>query len=211
MAYSNTIPAATDQLNDSQQDILNNFIAIHQLIGVNHVDFNLGAESGKHTEVTLPYNGAPTATGPNEASILSGASPYSSFIVGNNGSLFWKAQNNTATIPMTVGYYIPPAAVADPVEGFTFLPSGLLLKFGRTATLSGLNQVITYPVAVGTTPVFTLLPFMILVSPFANSANPRILNVNSFTQTTITVSIFDTNGAPAGGVGVFYLAIGIGA
>lgn len=210
MAYSNNIPLATDQLNDSQKDLLDNFIAIQQLVGVNHVNFNNAGESGKHTEVTLPYNGAPTATGPNEASFFSGASPYSSFIAGNNGSLFWKAQNNSATLPMTVGYFIPPAMPTDPVQGFTILPSGFLIKFGRVPLVTGLSQIITYPVAAGTTPVFTSIPFMVMVSPFAAAANPRIVNVNLFNTTTITVSVFDTNGAPAGAQ-LFYMAIGIGA
>lgn len=210
MAYSNQIPRATDQLNDSQLDLLNNFIAIQNLIGVNHIDFNLGVESGKHSEVTLPYKAAPTATGANEASLFANLSPYSSLIAGNNGSLFWKSQNNTGTIPLTAGYYIPPVAPVDPVQGWTILPSGFLVKFGLVPLVNGLNQLITYPVAAGTTPVFSIIPFMVLVTPFSLSASPRIVNVNASDTTTITVSVFNTAGAPAGSQ-LFYLAIGIGA
>lgn len=208
MPYQQNKPAANDQLNDSQGDIQGNFLEIFNWVAVNHGQFDT-ANVGKHTQVTLPYAAVLTPPAANEAVIYSAISPYSSLIAGNNGALFWKSQNNTATIPLTVGYFTPPALPADAVEGFTFLPSGLLIKFGRVAARTGLSQMITYPLAPGTTPAFTAFPFMVMVFPFSIAGNPRIVNVNTFNTTTITVSIYDTNGAPATS-SLFYIAIGIG-
>ena len=52
MAYNQNIPQATDQLSQSQSDILNNFIALQTLIDVNHVDF-ASADQGKHKMLEL--------------------------------------------------------------------------------------------------------------------------------------------------------------
>ena len=210
MPYQQNKPLATDQLDDSQGDIQGNFQEIFNLVGQDHEQFGAAAGQGKHKQTTFPYNVAAVATGPLESAIFSGLTTYSSFIAGNTGAIFWKAENNSATLPITVGYYIPPALPADPVEGFTFFPSGFLVKFGRKAAVTGLNQVITFPVAAGTTPVYTLIPFSVVITPFTNSADPRVININTLSTLGFTVSVYDMNGAPST-ASFCYSAIGIGA
>lgn len=206
MAYSNQIPRATDQLNDSQLDLLNNFIAIQQLVDVNHINFNLGIESGKHKQVTLPVNVAPTPTLANEVNVFSQTSALSSLFPANTAALFWQTTNGGPVVNMTSG----AIQVGPPITGFTFLPSGLLVKFGKVVLTVGLSQVITYPVAAGTIPVFTSNPYSIQVTNFSLAVNPRVVNLNLLSTTSFTVSVFDLAGAPAGSE-LFYVAIGVGA
>ena len=61
MAYQNNIPQASDQINKSQADILNNFAAIQTLIDANHVGFANPTNQGKHNFVSLPLTSSSPA------------------------------------------------------------------------------------------------------------------------------------------------------
>ncbi len=145
--YTNTQPGANTLLSQSQPLLLNNTLAIEELVKVNHVGFNV-ADFGKHTfiqfqvqSVTPPFSGVenglyskvPTSptTGVREM-----------FVRKSNGS----------TIPFTASVlsYSSPTVNTD---GWTYLPSGLIIKWGVGA---GNGTVpIVFPVAANI-PVFNI-------------------------------------------------------
>jgi hypothetical protein len=132
MPYQQNIPQPADQLDDSQGDILGNFQEIYNLVGINHVQFGGAAGQGKHTEVTLPRNAAPTPTGITEANIYSDLNALT-----GQTELWWQRENNGNRISFT--------ANASLANGWTYLPSGILLQWG-TDTKTGSNQLVTLPV-----------------------------------------------------------------
>lgn len=204
MAYNANIPMPTDQLSQSQADLLGNFQALSTLINVNHVDF-ASADQGKHKWVTFPVQAGspPIAFGAGEVALYSFLNP----ITSQNELYVNKTNQATVTqIPGTASILSVTSNPGNNVSGWTYLPSGILLKWGNS-TATG-STVINFPVAA-TIPVFTNV-MSVLVTPFAaGGADSNIaVRISSFTNTTMTVygSPRITSGAAA--AGFQYLAIG---
>lgn len=127
MAYTANTPQATDRINDTQPLILANFQGIQTLINVNHGTFG-AADEGKHKWVTMPENAAPTASAVNEAVFYAN-------VGANSGvtELYWQRENNGTRTPMT--------EFSGAIQGYTYLPSGLLMKWDRELNVSGNTQI----------------------------------------------------------------------
>jgi hypothetical protein len=137
-SYNPIIPQPTDPQSVSQGDLLNNFGAIETYVDVNHYDF--GASStlpGKHFIVGLPVQGTNPPTNPSTAityvfegseigvyNFLSDATSQQELYVAKTNSLGVV----TTTVPMTAGQQVSAAGFTNP--GFSYLPSGYLLKWG---------------------------------------------------------------------------------
>lgn len=179
MAYNPSIPQATDALSQSQLDILNNFTSIGTTFDVNHVDFNAGADAGKHKYIQLPVQGAnpPAVFGSGEVAIYS----FLSGVTSQN-ELWINKKNQAANvqIPSTASILSVASSPGNNVSGWTYLPSGILLKWGNS-TATG-NTAITFPVA-GDIPVFTDVMSMQLTT-YANSAadTNTFIRLSSFTN-----------------------------
>ena len=126
--YYPTIPAATDQISNSQPQIQNNFGSIMSLIDVNHGDFATN-KAGQHNYVQMPQQGSVPATLEGEVGLYN--------YPGTGGNQMWVRKSDTTSIPMT------QASLALP--GYTFLASGIILQWGiNTGSSVALNSV-TYP------------------------------------------------------------------
>ncbi len=149
MAYQSTIPLATDQLSVSQGDIQGNFIALGVIAG----NGNAGSAS---LNATVGFNFLNMA--------VQGANP--GFAAGRIGLYSLNNANTTqnelyinktnfagvAQIPSTASILgsATPAALS---AGWTYLPSGLILKWSGNVVANG-QTTINFPVNANT-PVFT--------------------------------------------------------
>lgn len=142
MAYNQNIPQASDQQNNSQTDLLNNFLAIKVLVDINHVTFDdPSGDQGKHKWVSMPEQGSDPATTANEVAVYAKNSPLTS-----QSELFMRNESNGTVNDMT-------AALQNAI-GWSFLPSGILLKWGNSSG-SGL---VTFTYASGATiPAFSAI------------------------------------------------------
>lgn len=215
-SYQPTIPQATDQLSKSQGDILNNFGAIQTLIDYDHVDFSgavvasISTSAGKHFRVTLPAQSpAPTFAGGDVGfyNFLNTVSGINELYVNklNVGSV-------NAQVPMTMSVL---STIASPTfvtgqNGWTYLPSGILLKWGLiTPTLPNPAQVI-FPVAASI-PVFNnvlsvqLTPYVVSTIGDPNIA-AMIVGIPNATGFFTWTSPRTTIGSQA--IQILYLAIG---
>jgi hypothetical protein len=192
MPYQQNIPRPTDQLNVSQGDIQANFLEIYNWVAVNHGQFD-SPIAGLHTQVTLPENAAPTPTAVDQANIYSQLSTLTA-----QTELAWQRENNGTRIEWT--------GSLQANDGWTRLPSGILLKWGRVAT-TGTGSVIFFPLAA-TIPPFTTL-FQVIATPFSGGAI-AVCVTNTTLADRFTVNTFTTN-VPVGGTAsvINYLAIGI--
>ena len=190
MAYSNAIPQANDIKSQSQGDLLANFVAIQTFVEVNHETF-AAANEGKHKFVTFPEQGADPTTAANEVAVYSKTSA-----LGDAGTaLFLRKEGDGTVIEFT--------SSTQNANGWTRLPSGILLKWGTGTVNANTTAVATFPVAA-TVPAFTAV-YNVSVTRQGQSGDAGALYYQAFDTTTITVY----NASAATGKTFYYLAIGI--
>lgn len=176
----NNVPLAGQSLAVTRVPINANFATIDAAFLVDHVDYNVAGQ-GKHNQVTLPVQAASPGTLATEIAVFSRLSTLTAI-----NEFCMRRQANGSVIEMTSSLNSP--------TGWTFLPSGILLKWGAAASAGGAT-VFTYPVAA-TNPVFNQV-FVVLLQPeTAATAFVTAHGVANFNYT-------------ASGAGTFqYLALG---
>ena len=184
MAYNNNIPQASDQLSQSQADLLANFQAIYNLVGVNHVNFNAVGQ-GKHNFVSMPVQGGNPGTNSTELALYTKTSALTAL-----PEAFFQRESNGSAIEFT--------SALQAASGWTRLPSNILIKWGVAAANPGAN-VITYTGNALPGSTFSNV-FSVLLTPVNSSSQ---INFVSSTTTQFTMN------SNAGGVINFnYFAIG---
>lgn len=156
MAYNNAIPQPGDPLKVSQSQILGNMQEIATYFSVNHVGFGQ-LDEGKHNFLQMPRQGVAPATGPTEVALYAALGASSAV-----SELVFRRENNGTTIPFTEG--------SNATQGWTRLPSGLVMKW-NTVNVSAVNadaDVISTIALAG--PVLTSA-FWGIVVPLADPAN----------------------------------------
>lgn len=194
MSYNANIPQPTDIPANSQPQLLANFQGINTLINVNHVGFDL-ADQGKHKWVSYPDQ---VAANPSTAATEVATYCITSADSGNL-ELTFRRPSDGAIIPMT-------ARGGGAANGWTMLPSGLLMKWGRTSVAGGVRSVDAN--ALGKP--FTQLYFVIVSNGATSMDNTYVAGGQILTATTFqTVCQERTNvGTPLGAT-VEWIAIGV--
>lgn len=200
--YNANIPQSTDQISQSQDQILQNFQAISALVNINHVDFASG-DQGKHKWVTLPSQGAIPPAGSGFAAGELGL--YNATNATTTKGELYINKTNQATVvqvPSTASTLSINSAPAANAGGWTYLPSGIILKTGNASGVSGLVTV-TLPSGVGVAPSFTQI-LGVIVCPYSTSTSDvdfavRFVDILSATQFRIYVSSRTGTGSASGG------------
>lgn len=195
MAYNPNIPQATDQISVSQADLLNNFIALSTFLNVNHVDF-ASADQGKHKFVSFPQQGSSPATSGTEVALYCKVSPLTSV-----PELYFRNATSGAEYEFTS--YQPA------VDGWTRLPSGILLKWGNVSANGA--TVINFP-AGATIPSFTAVSSaQVSVNTIGGgNVDPNtFVTVNAISTTQLTVYGSSRTATGAAAVNFTYLVIGL--
>lgn len=206
MAYNQNIPQATDLLSQSQGDIQSNFQAIKTLVDINHVTFG-AADQGKHKWVTLPVQGA---TPPAGAGFLAGELGLynASYTVTNQSELFINKTNQATVVqvPTTASILSTNSNPGLNVAGWTYLPSGIIMKWGN-GTANG-NTAFVFPVAA-TIPVFTNVMSIQLCTAYSNIADgDGFVRLSTFTNLGFTAFGSARTTVTTKAVSFQYLAIG---
>lgn len=141
-SYQPGIPTGTVNLDVDYQNIQNNFQQLDTTFGQNHVTFSNGTpQNGYHTKVAL----TPMAT---PAAIAGYGQLFSNTVtdVNNDTALFWLTGGNRL-IKLTEN--IVPVASGN---GYSFLPGGLIVQWGRKITplTGGSGGTITFATESGT-------------------------------------------------------------
>ena len=194
MAYNPNVPdPASQRFKDSQPLILGNFQDIGTGFNLNHVAFNNGVDTGKHKFLQMPVQASAPTTNATEMGLYTKTSTRTL-----QPEMFVRRQTNGTEIEFT--------GCLAATNGWTILPSGILLKWGQQA-IAATPQVITYPVAA-TIPVFSSV-FMVDLSFETSNVNVTAYatifnsNINSF-SCAITA-----NGGPVTVLTAHYLAVGV--
>lgn len=99
MTYNPSIPQATDNLSDSQQDLLDNFTALNNVYGTDHFAYDeSGGNATKHKRIVLPKG----VTDPTPAS-GNGAmwAEFNSADVNEWVFPYWRQDGNTKNYPLS--------------------------------------------------------------------------------------------------------------
>jgi len=191
MAYNENIPQGSDNPSTSQGQILANFQEIDTAFNLNHGNFN-DADQGKHLFMQMPEQSSAAATAANEGAIYT----QESALTGVTELVFRRESNGTEI------EFTGSTATAN---GWTRLPSGILLKWG-TGSGSGITAV-SFPTGASI-PIFSsVLNAIICVSDSSASPN-TFATLRGFTTTTI--SIFGSSRTTTGATSAAfrYLVIG---
>jgi hypothetical protein len=208
------IPNATDIISQSQSQIQTNFQSIQTLIDVDHVDFSNGVNYGKHNKVTFPVQGTAPTFASGEVGLYN-LLPVSSPVTGVD-ELYINKQNSGAAvqIPMTASILSTNGSPAAFSNGWTYLPSGILLKWGQSTDSSQLvgNSTaargnVTFPVNANI-PVFNQVFQVMVVQTW--STNRTSVGSNGFSVYSVSTTgfIVTWSGSNSSGTGISYLAIG---
>src|SRR5438105_1135797 len=211
LAFLSNIPQPTDQLSISQGNILNNFTILGAIAGnTNASSASINATSGFNW-IYLPPQGAIPPAG-------------AAFTAGNIG--LYSASNPTTTenelyinktnqvtvvqIPSTASTLSVNSAPAAFSSGFTYLPSGLILKWGHQNG-NGLTNVQVNGLANQPNFAGMIMAWASPESALATDANNAVrivggwnIPVNNFFQVFCSPRI--TTGA--GNAGICWLALG---
>ncbi len=194
MAYVD-VPLAPQRIKDSQPIIRQNFVEINALVDVDHYTFG-SLTAGEHKKVTLPDQGVSPVFAGNDLGIFAKI-PTVNPLTGIN-ELFIRRQDGSQT----------PFSAADlNVNGWSYLPSGLLLKWG-VSNGTGTTTVV-YPVAANI-PVFNA-PFVTFLTVLTVAGDPDgAVSLVAGASLAVSFDVFCStrtfNGA--GPVGFLYLTLG---
>ena len=198
MAYQSTIPLATDIKAKSQADIAGNFTQLNTYLTVNHSGLNDAAGLlGKHNFVSFPIQAAGPVTVANECALFSKT-------VGAESALFFKGQSSVAGTG-EVNF----TTALKTADGWTRLPSGILLKWGRGAANG--STVTAFPLDILTIPPFNEI-YQVIISTEGNGGAGNhdymaYLTAKAVANITVYGSARTINAARDGHFE--YLAIGI--
>ena len=170
MAYNPDIPQAADDPSQSQGQILANFQELNTFLSVNHESLNSGTQ-GKHKFLQMPEQASAPATAANEGAIYTQESSFT----GNTECVF-RRESNGSEIEFT--------GLLGAENGWTRLPSGILLKWG-SSNANG-SQATNFPTGP-TIPVFSAV-YTAQVTTFDDTAAPNTMaTLQGITTTAITV------------------------
>lgn len=169
MPYDPNSPAAAQLLSTSQPIIQGNFAILQNIFDINHVDYNSGTNAGKHIYVELPIaagNPIPPIVFPAAEIVVYAAT---NAITTKNELYVNKTNQATVVqIPTTASILSTSSNPGQNVTGWTYLPSGILLKWGQ-GSANG-NTAFTFPVSA-TIPIFTNVMSMQLCTAYSNAAD----------------------------------------
>lgn len=196
MAYQPTIPLATDRLSQSQGDIQGNFVAISSWVNTDHVDFNT-VNAGQHKFVTMPQQTAdPAVTGTATDLRIYNKAYNAGVNPSNRNEIYLQRMTGSPAIPITATLN---SATGVNGVGYTYLPSGLVIKYGNGACDS--DGVATINTA-GIGPNFNAF-LNVQLTVLNGVGTPGILSVSA-----ISSSQFQVN-STAANTGFVWTAIGI--
>lgn len=196
MAVNTNVPQSGQSLGETQSVIQTNFSDISDRFDVNHIPYN-NTGGGKHNFLQMPEQAVAPTTLANEAGFYSkeGTNPAESNIFFRGENNGFEYQLTHAVSASTTEFGTNTNYTGTQNGGWTFLPGGLILQYGRETTPVN-NGTVTFP----------------LVFPSGNAPFSITIGNERFQtfqiSSTITSSGFEYTGGFSGSSVVNWIAIG---
>lgn len=183
MAYKRDIPAASDILSTSQDEIKTNFNTADTSFAINHVAFSESTNAGKHKYCSFIEQSSAPSTAANEVALYTKET-------SSIAALFMRNESDGTEVQLSVAASNLSASAA----GSSYLPGGVIIKWGSgTASTSG--TALTFGTA------FPNNCWSVIATTNANESAANSINILSVTKTGFTAR-------DANGWGYYYIAIG---
>lgn len=199
--------ASGDTLVSSRDPIRTNFTLLEDRFNENHVNLDGGVGGGKHSFLQIPETLTANilATADNEVGF------YAKFanVPVPTASLFYRSQSSGSEYQLTravdtdilefgtnTQYEVGPPTLNG---GWTFLPGGLIMQYGRVNSPSAGNITVLFP----SDDAFNPAPFSIQLTVEAGAGIPVSVRIGTITRTQFEISL----GTAA--TSIFWTAIGI--
>lgn len=206
----NNVPLATQRIKDTQAPILINFQTIDTAFSVNHVGYNdSSGRQGAHKFLSMPQITPAPAYVVGDFLIFNKATAAPFKLPA--GAYLWMKKSNVANseIPWTATATGTGGTPSHPF-GWTYLPSGILVKWGNIAGTNVTSPMtVTFPTGA-TIPDFKTIQIVMLSTTTTNLSNPDDANKALFQLFSFNTTQFRTTNdiAPNTDTGLIYLAIG---
>jgi hypothetical protein len=197
--YTDNVPQAAQTISSTQVPILNNFGAINEIIGVDHVSFQDAINYGKHNKTSFPIQDSDQDTSTNEMAL------YAKATTTTNGiELFYRYPNNGTVVQYT-GIAAAPSGGSSlaAASGYSYLPGGLILKWGSLSGNFSSSIVVSFPTSGF--PPYTTAVYSVQYSTKTGSATTYMPVINDVTLTSFTLSSYPGYTGQA----VSWIAIGL--
>lgn len=205
--YTSNTPESAQPMNVSQPEILANFQAIAELVGVNHVGFNIN-NSGKHNTAIMEFQSVDPGTASTDLALYSKATGSP-----NVGEIFYQYPNDGSVNQLTPVSGTGSGTIsATSGTGWCLFASGILFKWG-TATINLQNSTpgqIIFPTGAGIPAYKIGMGYAKVTLTQSTTAN---MNFTQFATTpvgygTTQIAVYSLNASPSV-VTVNYFTIGI--
>ncbi len=190
MAYQANKPLATDQLSQSQTDLLGNFTAIGTMMDANNKNLQM-----------------PVAAA-NPVAPIGDVGFLFTKLVGTDVDLFWQ--------PKTTGTAIDITGAGKTAAGWLMLPCGIIVKWGVSGNITfGSSGTASVANGAGVPTITTLLICHISPFQYASSATDKtgVISYAGFDEVAHTVTGLATacfnSGTGTAGVSFSYIALGV--
>jgi len=198
MAYQPNIPNGTVNLDEDWRNLRTNFQALNTIFDKDHVPYsNNTAQNGYHKAIHIVPQAAP-------ATVAGIASIYSTTInsISNDQTLFYKT--GAGNVIQLTRNFVPLAAN----HGYTFLPGGLMLQWGRQNAAGGATStsLITFATL---NKAFPTSCFAVWATPFYSSApnGNGTIAIGTISATSFAYTAYFNSSANYSGF--YWTAIGI--
>jgi hypothetical protein len=208
MALNINIPQPNQTLAQTQLDIKNNFIFINTGFAFDHVEFNVTG-AGKHNKITFPVQSpAPGFVDVGDLGLFS----FLNATTTKHELNVYKANGPTPTGYVNVPFTASILSNSAPIQngaGWSYLPSGLIIQWGKVS--AGINGNLAISTTFNFPITFPTQALNIQISQDSHTFVERqIFNaVQIDSQTQFTIRTFRSDGfvGPTT-AGYYYFAIG---
>lgn len=190
--YKQNIPQANDQISVSQQDLLDNFNYLDNILNREHVQ--------------LPRNDAnPQVGGHRFMSMVDQSPSIPTIPAGSSGVAYTFANQFFFTNALAQTFQLTGTATAG-VNGAYVLPGGIKLVWGQGTTVSTTNPLsVTFP-ASGFSAVYSLQ--LTRIGPAGSSPNRSYIRAQNVTNTGFQAFSLSESGSVQSGINLAYFAVG---
>jgi hypothetical protein len=195
--YTPNIPQASQKISATQMPIQNNFSAINELIGINHVGFTDATNYGMHIYTSFPTQASDPSTASGTMAVYSKATPSGP----NAAEIFYRYPSDGTVVQLTGGGGNGTAASS----GYSYLSSTLFMMWGTASVSSSASTTITFPTG-GSFPVFSTVPYQIYFTAGTNYTNYAAGSyIASSTTTNFVFTVPGANYATS----IYWMALGV--
>ena len=200
MAWQPTKPLSTDNVSAGPAVLTGNWVALQNIIGIDHVTFAAAAnQQGKHRKVTFPVQAAAPPFLAGELGLYN--LPLANAATTRN-QLFIHKQLfiGTENIPFAASIRDNKTLVNIGNDGYTYLPSGIIIKWGRVELMGpAVPAVVNYNVPGDLGPAITR---EFCITSTMIGADPSAVSVS--TPALGTLNCYGTDGR-----NVYWMIIGV--